>query len=114
MVRQNRKILLLIDNFSGHQWNEKTTKNIQIEFFTANLTPFVQPMDAGIIRTLKAVYQRLKLERSLDRERDGEADIFKIDQLEAMRLMERAWEEVSTETVANCWRHTGILPKSPE
>jgi hypothetical protein len=114
MVRQNRKILLLIDNFSGHQWNEKTTKNIQIEFFTANLTPFVQPMDAGIIRTLKAVYQRLKLERSLDRERDGEANIFKIDQLEAMHLMEQAWEEVSTETVANCWRHTGILPKSPE
>ena len=114
MKQTNRKILLLLDNFSGHKWREEKITNIKVLFFSPNLTPFVQPADAGIIRCLKAIFRRLILCRSLDREDAGEDDIFAINQLEAMRLLEEAWRSVKQSTIVNCWRHTGILPSNDE
>ena len=114
MQQTNRKILLLIDNFGGHQWREDKIKNITVRFFSPNLTPFVQPADAGIIRCLKAIFRKLVLRRSLDREDAEEDDIFEINQLEAMRLLEEAWRGITQSTIVNCWQHTGILPSSDE
>ena len=112
MKQTNRKILLLLDNFSGHKWCEEKVTNIKVLFFSPNLTPFVQPADAGIIRCLKAIFRRLMLCHSLDREDAGEEDIFTINQLEAMRLLEEAWKGVKQSTIINCWQHTGILPSN--
>jgi hypothetical protein len=114
MVRQRRKCLVLLDNFSGHQWNEENVQQTNVEFFSPNLTPYVQPMDAGIIRTLKAKYKKAILERSLEMEEAGEDNIFKIDQLQAMRILQRAWDDIPAQTIANCWKHTGITPPSEE
>ena len=114
MKRTNRKILLLLDNFSGHKWHKETITHIKVIFFSPNLTPFVQPADAGIIRCLKAIFRKLILRRSLDREDAGEIDIFAINQLEAMRLLEEAWKSIKQSTIVNCWRHTGILPSNDE
>ena len=36
-------------------------------------------------------------------------NIFAINQLEAMCLLEEAWEGVKQLTIVNCWQHTGIL-----
>jgi hypothetical protein len=49
MGRQGRKVLLILDNFSGHKWDADKIKNVHVELLTPNLTPHVQPMDAGII-----------------------------------------------------------------
>ena len=114
MKQTNWKILLLLDNFSGHKWREDKITNIEILFFSPNLTPFVQPADAGIIRCLKAIFRKLMLYRSLAREEAEEEDIFAINQLEAMRLLEEAWKGVKQSTIINCWRHTGILPLNDE
>jgi hypothetical protein len=56
MKADNRHILLLADNFSGHK-TEKSWANVQIKFFEPNLTAFVQPADAGVIRALKAHFR---------------------------------------------------------
>jgi hypothetical protein len=53
MRRENRFIVLTADNFSGHAITYNPT-NIQLEFFEPNLTSYVQPCDAGIIRCFKA------------------------------------------------------------
>ena len=112
MKQQNRKILLLIDNFSRHKWRQESITHIRIECFSPNLTPFVQPADAGIIRCLKAHFRKLLLVRSLNREDAGEDDIFVVNQLEAMRLLNSAWDAVTPTTIQNCWRKTGILPQN--
>jgi hypothetical protein len=114
MVREKRDCLVLLDNFSGHQWDEEDIAQTQVEFFHPNLTPYVQPMDSGIIRTLKAKYKKAILERSLDLEEDGGADIFKLDQLWAMRMLQDAWDSVPVETISNCWKHTGIIASIQE
>ena len=50
----------------------------------------------------------------MDCEDAGEDDIIAINQLEAMQLLEEAWNGVKQLTIANCWQHTGILPLNDE
>ncbi|KAF8704350.1 DDE superfamily endonuclease, partial [Rhizoctonia solani] len=68
-------------------------------------------MDAGIIRNFKSNYRRLHTKFVLDREAAGTLNPYKVHQLDAMRLSQQAWDEVSASSIRNCWRHTGILPK---
>ncbi|MBW0546293.1 hypothetical protein O181_086008 [Austropuccinia psidii MF-1] len=57
--RQKRKILLLLDNLSGHVNSAELTDltNIKIHFFPPNLTSIIQPCSSGIIKKCKAHYQ---------------------------------------------------------
>ncbi|THH15958.1 hypothetical protein EUX98_g9379 [Antrodiella citrinella] len=112
MRLQNRRICLTVDNFSGHSISY-TPQNIKLEFFEPNLTSFVQPLDQGIIRCFKAIYRRELCIRALELDEAGEEDIYKLDLLEAMVLARRAWREVTAETMANCWKHSGIVGDKP-
>ena len=51
MRSQNRHILLFLDNAPVHPHIQLT--NIKLQFFPANTTAYLQPLDAGIIQTLK-------------------------------------------------------------
>ena len=60
MTSQNRKILLFVDNFSGHYLPEelsKELKNVQLRFFPSNSTSVLEPLDLGIIKCLKSNYR---------------------------------------------------------
>lgn len=107
MRREKRKILLLLDNFSAHYITYQPT-NIRIEFFEPNLTSHVQPLDAGIIRCFKAHYRRQFCARAIDLDEAGEYDIFQISFLEAIKMAQNAWNAVTNETIAHCWKHTQI------
>ncbi|VDB95332.1 unnamed protein product [Peniophora sp. CBMAI 1063] len=110
--RQNRHVLLLLDNFSGHTIAYKPS-NIRLEFFEPNMTSFVQPLDAGAIRGFKGNYRLMQCLRAVELDEAGEEDLFKMDVLEAMLLAKKAWSKVTAETVQNCWRHTGIAGPIP-
>jgi hypothetical protein len=111
--REDRKILLLQDNCTGHIVPEGLT-NIHVESFSANLTPHVQPMDAGIIRCFKAHYRAWYVQRAIDRYDSGitPSEIYDINQLEGMCLAQTAWHEVDASTICHCWLKAGILPDS--
>ena len=113
LCREGRKILLLQDNCTGHIVPEGLT-NICVENFSANLTPHVQLMDAGIIRCFKAHYRARYIQRSINRYDSGitPSEIYNINQLEGMRLAQTAWHEVDTSTIRHCWLKSGILPDS--
>jgi hypothetical protein len=100
-----------LDNFSAHEINYKP-KNITLIPFEPNMTPFVQPLDAGIIRCVKAHYRRAFCMRAIELDEAEEPDIFKINLLEAMKMVREAWNAVSPTTIANCWDHTGIQHES--
>ena len=55
MQQQNQKICLTMDNFSAHEIAYEPM-NIKLMYFEPNLTPFVQPLDTGIICCFKAHY----------------------------------------------------------
>ncbi len=98
-----------MDNFSGHTIEYKP-KNIELEYFEPNMTPFVQPCDAGIIRTFKAFYRKSFNQRAIDRDEAGEREIYKINLLEAMFMARKAWSQVSKATIQHCWGHALIQP----
>lgn len=75
------------------------------------MTSFVQPLDAGIIRTFKAHYRRKFCLRAIELDEAGEDDIYKINLREVMLLAKDAWAAVKPETISNCWRHMKILPE---
>ena len=108
---EDRKILLLQDNFSGHVIPEQLT-NIHVINFEPNLTAHVQPNDQGIIRCFKANYRAKYIQRAIDLYETNitPSQIYDINQLQAMRLAEDAWNEVDTMTIRNCWHKANILP----
>jgi len=62
---QGRKVLLLMDNFSGHELGVELVggktglSNVEIEFLLKNTTSHWQPLDQGIISHYKLVYRKL-------------------------------------------------------
>jgi DDE superfamily endonuclease len=111
--QEGRKILLLQDNFSGHIIPDTLT-NIHVENFEPNLTAHVQPNDQGIIRCFKAHYRARFIQRAVDlyEAKVTASKIYDINQLEAMRLAQDAWNNVDTTTIRNCWKKANILPNT--
>ena len=114
MRERKRHVCLLVNNFSAHDLAFEPT-NVTIHFFAPNLTSFIQPLDAGIIRCFKAHYQQSFCHWAINLDDAGERDIYNINLLEGMLMAKKAWKSVTQETMENCWNHTAIqhAPISP-
>ncbi|EDR00128.1 uncharacterized protein LACBIDRAFT_334411 [Laccaria bicolor S238N-H82] len=112
LQQQGCKIMLLQDNFSGHIVLPGL-QNIQVENFEPNLITHIQPKDQGIIWCFKAHYRKEFIQRAINQYDRGitPANIYDIDQLEAMQIADLAWHEVDTTTIRNCCQKAGILPE---
>ncbi|KAG8703166.1 hypothetical protein FRC09_004311 [Ceratobasidium sp. 395] len=114
MRRENRHILLICDNASSHDRDSLFRySHVRVEYLSPNLTPYVQPMDAGIIQSFKSQYNKRFIQAAVRRSDEGISDIYKLNQLQVMQFATEAWSSVSTSTISNCWRHTGITPPEP-
>ena len=60
MKAQGRKILLFLDNAPSHP--HLTLHNVKLAILPANTTALAQPMDQGIIQTLKLEYRKRQLQ----------------------------------------------------
>lgn len=112
-IRQTpgRKVLLLLDNFSGHGTCSCLPKLdcVEVVFLPANTTSKLQPMDAGIIACLKRRYRSLQYSRALDLLDNEASNIYKIDQLTAMKYVSSVWNTVPQDAIVNCWLAAGII-----
>lgn len=70
------------------------------------MTSMLQPMDAGIIRLLKAHY---RLVRHCLRTLEEQGKPLLPNLREAITMIGRAWAIVSKETIANCYNHVYII-----
>ncbi|OAD71747.1 Homeodomain-like DNA binding domain-containing transcription factor, partial [Phycomyces blakesleeanus NRRL 1555(-)] len=115
MKAQNCKVLLILDNFSGHIVDYAPT-NVELLFLPPNTTSHLQPLDGGIIWAFKAYFKRKQYAKAYQyigmiqndqQNKIGAIDkIFEIDQLWAMKWIREAWESVSAKTIENCWNAT--------
>lgn len=115
---QNRKICLLVDNFSGH--TDPNCSNIEVVFFPPNTTSILQPCDQGIINSFKCHYRRLMSEKLLDI-MDGSEEHMAITQLvkkiavfDACCMIHRAWDKVTCNTIVNAWKKGGFTSQNFE
>ncbi|XP_021928999.1 tigger transposable element-derived protein 6-like [Zootermopsis nevadensis] len=115
MKRANRKILLLVDNATSHV--SSNLSNVSIQFLPPNLTSEVQPLDKGIIQSVKLLYRK-QLMHSLINAADKCKDVTEFSRsvtvLDAIRWILGAWAEVSHQTIAKCFRHAGFMADSIE
>ena len=107
--RLDRKVLLIMDNCAAHA-NATITllKNTEVLYLPPGLTSRLQPMDAGIIRLIKAGYRRYFCKLIL---RNMDTDIprpHQITILNGIRTCVNAWDEVTATTIANCFEHCHI------
>lgn len=57
MREEGRKVLLLLDNASGHR-KDLELSNVQLEFLLPKTTSKLQPVDAGIFQNFKVHYKK--------------------------------------------------------
>jgi hypothetical protein len=78
------------------------------------LTSWVQPLDQGIIRAVKADYRKLHIRwilAMLDAGKFENANKARVDIRSALEWARTVWVELSQETVRNCWNRAKILSK---
>jgi hypothetical protein len=108
MALKSRKILLFVDHCPAHPKDVRICKNVQVEFFPANTTSVVQPMDQGVIRALKQKFCRSFVLRLLQR-LNSNKDSYKMCLLDAASMLAMAWNLVGKDTIANCFRKAGFM-----
>lgn len=118
MVRQRRKVLLLVDKCSAHPTEAAVgLSNVRMEFLPENMMPMIQPCGMGIIRNLKVLYRTgvvRKLVEDIDSVSTATDLARKLTMLDAIHLLSKAWKNVKMITIVNCYRKTGFLPEEVE
>lgn len=118
MRRQSRKVLLFVDNAPAHPHLEQLS-NVNVAFFPANATSLLQPLDGGIIKTIKAAYRNELLTFVIQRIEEDKTvtDIIKsVDVLRAITWISTAVNSVKSSTVQKCFKrcHFVKVPDQPE
>ncbi|XP_017050529.2 tigger transposable element-derived protein 4-like [Drosophila ficusphila] len=112
LKKQRKKILLLVDNCPAHPTISDLT-NITLVFLPPNTTSVLQPMDQGIIRVIKSIFRKnlvLKIISNMDETQNENYP--KITILDAILMINDAWQQVSPMTIANCFKHSGLAEEN--
>lgn len=110
LQKKNRKILLLVDNCPAHP--EVPLNQIKLVFLPPNTSSKLQPMDQGVIHSLKSHYRKIMLMKMLEEVDSGKE--FSVSILDAINFIHLAWQKVTRETIANCFKHAGFFEKEGE
>lgn len=107
LLKAKKKIVLLVDNCPAHPQVENLCA-IKLAFLPPNTTSVLQPIDQGIIKALKVQFRKLQVMKII--ENADRNTTWNITLIEAITMISSAWDKVSSQTIANCFRHAGFLP----
>lgn len=108
MSRAGRRVLLIVDNVSSHAVPLEL-QAVELAFLPPHTTSRIQPCDQGIIASFKAHYRSTLVKRMLLHiQVHSSIDEFRVSILDAIHLAARAWNAVSTETIAHCFVKAGF------
>ena len=122
---RGRNAVLLVDNASSHHvplantelvgglMQARYSESLLIMFLPPNLTSAIQPMDAGVISTFKVYYRSIFLKWKV-REIDQDRPDTKLNILQAIHFVRRAWRKLDLGVIARCFRKAGILSISQQ
>ncbi|CAG8617540.1 4403_t:CDS:2 [Diversispora eburnea] len=100
---------------SEESLKSENLSNIALQPLPANTKTHLQPMDAGIICSFKAQYRKLLVKFKIDQfnltyntnEIPEEINI-----KHAIDWIAEAWNNISCDTILNCWKKTDIIESS--
>ena len=111
-VAEGRKIALIINNCPAHREIDNF-QAVELIFLPPNTTSKTQPMDQGVIRSLKAHYHPKVVKRYIA-SIDTKKGIPSINILNAMSLLVDAWDRVRAATIKNCFCKAGISTENQQ
>ena len=97
---QKRKITVIIDNSLAHP-DVPALDWVELIFLLPNTTSITQPMNQGIIRSLKAKYRSLTVKKQIDALEKGN-QLPKFSILSAMSMLTKALNSIPEITFMNC------------
>ena len=109
MKAQKRKILFFVDNCAAHPKMEMS--NVKPQFLPPNTTSTLQPLDAGIISTFKALYRKRFLQHlvaAIDEASAAVELVKSVTLLDTVRWLDLVWEGVKATTISKCFTHCGF------
>ena len=108
-----RKVLLLMDNFSSHVKGVEDSpppSNVRIQWLPANSTSKFQPLHQGIIYHTKTYYRKQWIQFLIDKFEHKQDPYKEISIYHAVQWAVRAWQhDVTNTTIANCFRKSTVL-----
>ena len=110
--KENREAILIVNNCPAYPIIEGL-KAVELVFMPWNTTSKTQPMDQGVIRSLKAKYCKKIIQR-LIRAVDLKKKFPKTSVLDALQWLTSASSEVSEAIIKNCFTKAQISEKLAE
>lgn len=109
-ICRRRLYILLVDNCRSHRYIKMN--EIEVHFFSRNVISLLQPMDQGIIQTVKLHYE-INLVNAIIEAQNANARLIeflkKIDLYKVILWIADAWEKIPSSTIYICWNY--IWPK---
>lgn len=102
MKKAKRKILLFIDNCTAHNIIPASLHCVKVQFLPPNTTSKLQHLDQGIIKNFKTLYRKEVVRQIVSDIEDGKQT--SIDILQAMRMADKSWRNVTKKTIENCFK----------
>jgi hypothetical protein len=106
MGAANRKILLFTDKRPAHPPDTAFLHNIKVVFFPVSCTSHLQPLDLGIIHSMKVKYRKALVQKAILYTEMNRG--LKVNSFEAMHMLTIAWNSVMPETISNCFKKAGF------
>ena len=110
LQRKKRKILLILDNCPAHPLVDNLS-SIELMFLPSNTTAKIQPMDQGVIRSLKSHFRKFFMQHYILALENKEK--FTVSILDAIRMLNKSWQCVTSATIKNCFRHAHLSAGTP-
>jgi len=107
------KIVLFLDNAPMHIVNEATNlANVELHYFSPNLTSVLQPFDVCIIQSLKVLSRKFEILSILDNINDSlhASDLVKkLIVLDLIKFIYKSWSMVKAETIKSASLNVALL-----
>ena len=109
---EGRNVAFVIDNCPAHPHIDNL-KAIKLYFLPPNTISKTKLMDQGVIRSLTVKYRKnvvRKIINSVEKKKNPP----QISLLQGMQMLVSTWDALSTQTMLNCIRKSGISTESQE
>ncbi|KAG0413147.1 hypothetical protein HPB47_009721 [Ixodes persulcatus] len=106
MRDDGRSVCLVLDNCSAYHIEDLALTNVELKFLLPNVTLPIQPLDQGIINSVKSSYQRRLIDKlllDLRLKRQTKVDIFQV-----LEMLSASWKVTTKEVIKNCFRKAGF------
>ena len=102
-------VLYVCDKASSHRKWEYS--HIKVLWLSPNATSIIQPLDQGIILSVKRRYKKKLAERylvSVKNNKDANAVLKQLNILAATNMVHNSWKETSSTIIQNCFHKAGF------